>query len=304
MAVIGGTTPGATGAYQQGLAGLQALAAASGGGTAASRPGAPATTPNAAPVEGFDLSMPTKIDPNLVNLIKQSFGTMTGDIASSAITEARRRGYAGDAGLLQTAAAPVAGQALAQVPAAESKALLDMMLNAYVAKNNAAAQYNAANAGALNAATNALMPGVNAYGHEVTAYGNELNAGNQRIANTTSLMNALMAPQNQMIAANLGLINALPHGTTNNTLSGGTTNQTLSGVTSGSNMGTQVGGGSSNTGSQTASNQTNTGNTTGTVTQPIGNVIGTGIGNIVGGGAAGYASATAPTLMNILQGRA
>lgn len=288
----GGFGGSAEGMYNDALSLMRSLALQGGGATAAR----PNTSPTPAAVTGFPDQLPTTIDPALAALVKQANQTMVGDIASQAITGARERGFAGGASLLNEAASPVASGALAAVPAAEAKQLLDMMLNSYIAQGNVAAQRAAAQAGALNAATNALGPGVQAYGAE-------LNAGNQRIANQASLLQAMMSPQQQLINANLGLMNALPHGTnisgtqTNNTISGQSGTNSLSGVTSNVSNTNTGQTGTQNTGQSSRQNtgqQSNT-NITGNQSIPLGQVIGTGIGNLIGGGATGYAAGTGNT---------
>lgn len=278
-------TGGADGAYNSGLSMLMELAKGQMASGSASTPVRPNTTPSPAGVTGFPTELPTAYNAGLGNLIKQAFGSMTGDIASSAITNARNRGFAGGADLLGTAAAPIAGQALAEVPAQEAKAYLDHVLQAYGLQTQNAVGENAARANSLNAATNALGPGV-------SMYNIDRQANNQQAATTGSLLQALMAPHNTNMNANLSLATGLPHGTETNTLTGSQGTNSLSGVTT-NNSQTQ-------TGSQGTSNQqgTTTGNNSNTTNQtqntPIGNTIGTGIGNIIQGGAVGLAANDGP----------
>jgi hypothetical protein len=266
---------GAQGAYDQGLSMLRQLAETS-MGTGGESPSAPNTSPQAAPVTGFPTELPTTYNPGLGNLIKQAFGSFVGDLGGQAITNARSRGFAGGADLLNTAAAPMMGQSLAQVPAMEAKAYLDHVLQAYSEQSQNAGRENAAGAQALNAATNALGPGVAKYGADVTKYGIDRQQDNNRIQAMQSLLQSLMGPQNSLMNANLGLLANAPRGTQQNSISGSQGNQTLSG--------------SNTSNTQTGSQSQSQANTQGQNSTPIGNVIGTGIGNIIGGGAQGFAN--------------
>jgi hypothetical protein len=273
--MLGGNAGGAQGAFNQGLSMLQALAAGQGAGGAGEGIGRPNTTPQAAPVTGFPTALPTAYNSGLGNLIKQAFGSFVGDLGSSAITNARARGFAGGGDLLNSAAAPMMGQSLAQVPAMEAKAYLDHVLQAYGLQSENAGRENAARAQSLNAATSALGPGV-------TAYGIDKQSANQELSNMTSLLQALMGPQQMMMQGNTALLNAAPRSTAQNTLTGGQTNQTsLSGTTSGSQSQSQ---------SQQQGNTLSQGSQSGTSTTPLGTVIGTGLGNIAQGAATGVAA--------------
>jgi hypothetical protein len=264
------------------------------GGGGAGPVGAPNTTPNAAAVTGFPTAPPTAYNAGLGNLIKQAFGSFVGDLGSQAITNARGRGFAGGGDLLNSAAAPMMGQSLAQVPAMEAKAYLDHVLQAYGLESQNAAAQNAANAGALNAATNALGPGIAKYGADVQKYGIDRNADNNQLGQMTSLLQALMGPQNNLMAGNLNLLNAAPRSTAQNTLTGGTNNTTnLSGTTTGSQSQSQnqsQGNTVSQGNTMSQGNTQSQNNQSGTSTTPMGTVIGTGLGNIGQGVATGVAA--------------
>jgi len=284
--MLGSNAPGAQGAYNQGLSMLQQLATGAMGqmnGTGGvGSIAAPNTTPSAAPVTGFPSELPTAYNPAIGNLIKQAFGSFTGDLASNAITNARGRGFAGGADLLGTAAAPMMGQSLAQVPAMEAKAYLDHVLQAYDLQSQNASREAGANAGALNAATNALGPGISKYAADVSKYGIDRSQNNQQLSNMTSLLQALMGPQNNLMAGNLNLLNSAPRGSTQNTLTGGQSNQNLSNTTQ--------------TGSQSLSQSQQSGNTTGQTATPLPRVVGSGIGDIIGGIGTGITAGGGPNL--------
>lgn len=295
---------GAQTAYNSGLSMLQQLASGAMGrmganGSGASPIGAPNTTPSPQAVTGFPQGLPTEYNPAIGNLIKQAMGSFVGDLGSQAITNARARGFAGGTDLLGSAAAPMMGQSLAQVPAMEAKAYLDHVLQAYGLQTQNASAENAARAGALNAATNALGPGIAKYGADVSKYGIDRNADNAQLGQMTSLLQALMGPQQALMTGNLNLLNAAPRGSQQNTLTGNQGTQTLSGLsqTQGSNQSQFA----NQNASQSASQQS--GNTQQQGSVPLGPQVGQGLANVAQGAATGYAAVDAAQQRNDFNNR-
>jgi hypothetical protein len=248
--------------------------------------------------------MPTEYNPALGNLIKQAFGSFVGDLGSNAITNARQRGFAGGADLLGSAAAPMMGQTLAQVPSMQAKAYLDHVLQAYSEESQNAARESGAYTNAQNAATNALGPGIAKYNADINKYGIDRSADTAQMGQTASLLQMMMDPQQKLMANNIGFLNAIPHGTDSSTLSGSQGTQTMSGNTSQqsqSNFNNASLGGSqsqnqSQNQSQSNSQSNSQGNTNNSASVPTGTNIGTGLANIIQGGAQGYASMQDPPL--------
>jgi hypothetical protein len=184
-----------------------------------------------------------------MDLIKQAFEPMVGDIADQAITAARNRGFGGGADLLGGAASPLAGRALANIPGQEAAAYIQA--SQQVPWLNAQIQ-NMQNQGLLQA-----LQGGAAFGQQ------------------------MMNPAQTTIGQNLGLMNAYPVGQsqtgTNTTDTSGTNFSNTSGTNFGNTTGTNFG----NTSGTNFSNAsgTNFGNTTGTNFQ---NASGTGFGNTSG----------------------
>lgn len=283
-AQLGRNDAGAQGAYNSGLSMLEQLAQGQMGkmtnGSGASSLESPSTTPTPSATGNFPGGPPTDYNAGIGNLIKQAFGSFTGDLASNAITSARNRGFAGGADLLGTAAAPMMGQTLAQVPAMEAKAYLDHVLQAYDLESQNAGRVSSANAQALNAGTNALQPGIAKYGQDIQKYGIDRQADNQQIGQITSLLQALMGPQRDLMTGNTNLLNAAPRGSTSNSLTGSQNNQSLSGATTSQTA--QSG--------NTQSNSLSQSNTSGTTTTPTGTLLGQGLQNVAQGAATGVAT--------------
>jgi len=292
--MLGRNAQSAQGANDLGLSLLEKLATGSmdafTSGSGASALQGPNTTPTPTAVGNFPTSPPTAYNSGLGNLIKQAFGSFVGDLGSQAITNARNRGFSGGGDLLNSAAAPMMGQTLAQVPAMEAKAYMDHVLQAYGLESENAGRVSAANAAAMNAGTNALGPGIAKYSADVSKYGIDRNADNQQLGQLTSLLQALMQPNRDLMTGNTNLLSAAPRGSTNNTLSGNQSNTSLSGtsIANQTNQSQSQGQTGSNTQSGSQSNaQTQ-------ATTPMGNVIGTGVGNILGGIGTGIAAGGGP----------